>query len=107
MIPVAWDYDVPVDPLGYICPGDNALTNDPPVAGRIELCDKYIAKCYTDGVLNEKFGGYSCDLHILEANSFGRPEKPTFYEQLKTKQPYTGHFSSAITQISQLYDKYD
>ena len=105
MIPVAWDYDKPVDQYGYVCPGDNALTNDPPIDGRIALCDQYISACYTYGYKNAKFGGYSCDLHILEANSYGKPECPTFYEQLKKNETYTGYFSIAMIQISQLYSE--
>lgn len=107
MIPVAWDYDFPVDPLGYICPGDDALKNDPPIAGRIALCHKYIENCYPNGVKNPRFGGYSCDLHILDANSSGKPESPSFYEQLRANKAYTGYFSSAMNQIGALYDKYD
>lgn len=105
MIPVAWDYDEPVDPLGYVCPGDDALINNPPVDGRIELCHKYISAGYPDGTMTPKFGGYSCDLHILEANSAGKPESPSFYEQLREGKSYTGYFSGAMEQIGGLYKK--
>lgn len=103
MIPVAWDYEAPVDSLGYICPGDDALINDPPIDGRIDLCHTYFVKNYPDGMLNPKFGGYSCDLHILEANSYGKPERPTFYDQLKANKPYKGYFASAMDQVASLY----
>lgn len=52
---------------------------------------------------NEKFGGYSCDLHILQANSGGRGEKPSFYEALRTNVSYNGDFSEAMTEIGNLY----
>lgn len=103
MIPVAWDYDNPVDPLGYISPGDNALTNDPPIAGRLALCHKYIELAYKT-LDNPKFGGYSCDLRILELNSAGHPEAPTFYEQLRQGNTYEGHFGSAMVQVAELFN---
>lgn len=103
MIPVAWDYDAPPDAYGYVCPGDDARTNDPPLAGRIRLCHRSIAGMYPGGTLNPAFGGYSCDLHILDANSAGRPERPTFYDCLRAGKPYTGNFGSALEQIADLY----
>lgn len=106
MIPVAWDYDKPVDSLGYVCPGDDALINDPPIKGRIELCDQYISKWYHDHNAQNKFFGYSCDLHILHANSYGKPERPSFYEQLKANLPYTGYFAKGMEEIAQVYSKY-
>lgn len=102
MIPVAWDYETD-DELSYDCPGDDQFKNDPPVPGRIALCHKYISGCYTGGMDNEKFGGYSCDLHILQANSGGRGEKPSFYEALRTNVSYNGDFSEAMTEIGDLY----
>lgn len=107
LIPVAWDYDSPVDPYGYICPGDDALINDPPIAGRVTLCHSYIVGVYPGGSSNPKFGGYSCDLHILQSNSVGRPDDSTFYDHIKTDQLYTGYFSSAINEIASVYDLYD
>lgn len=106
MIPVAWDYDEPVDSLGYVCPGDDALINDPPMKGRIELCDQYIAKWYKENNAESKFFGYSCDLHILEANSYGRPERPSFYQQLKSGNPYRGYFAEGMDEIASVYAKY-
>lgn len=103
MIPVAWDYDKPVDDRGYVCPGDDALINDPPIPGRIAKCHECIVEGYTDGMLTEKFGGYSCDLHILQANSAGHPDSISFYRQLRNGEPYTGYFASAMNQISDLY----
>lgn len=103
MIPVAWDYEEPHDPYGYVCPGDDALINDPPIAGRIALCHEYIVKGYPDGMNTPKFGGYSCDLHILEANSAGKPESPSFYEQLRNDLPYEGYFAIAMEQVGDLY----
>ncbi len=105
-IPVAWDYDKPVDSLGYVCPGDDALINDPPIKGRIELCDNYISKWYKDNKAEHKFFGYSCDLHILEANSYGKPERPSFYQQIKNGFPYTGYFSEGMREIAAVYSKY-
>ena len=102
MIPVAWDYDID-DELSYDCPGDDQFKNDPPVPGRIDLCHKYIMGCYTGGMDNQKFGGYSCDLHILQANSGGRGENPSFYEALRTNVAYTGDFAAAMTEIGNLY----
>jgi hypothetical protein len=104
LIPVAWDYDDPLDPFGYIFPGDNALTNDPPVPGRLHLSQQYIISWYPRGTANRLFGGFSCDLHILEANSYGRPESPTFYEQLRSGQPYQGYFANAMKEVAEVYE---
>jgi hypothetical protein len=106
MIPVAWDYDKPVDSLGYVCPGDDALINDPPIKGRIELCDRYISQWYKEHNAMNKFLGYSCDLHILEANSYGKPERPSFYQQIKAGLPYTGYFAEGMQEIARVYSKY-
>ena len=106
MIPVAWDYDDPVDSLGYVCPGDDALINDPPIPGRIELCDQYISSWYTAHNATDQFAGYSCDLHILEANSYGKPERPSFYQQIRANQPYTGYFAEGMSEIASVYAKY-
>jgi hypothetical protein len=106
LIPVAWDYHKPVDPYGYICPGDNALTNDPPIPGRLKICTSYIEKCYKEAANYRIFGGYSCDLHILAANSYGKPEKPSFYEQLKANKPYIGYFSGAMKEIAGIYHRF-
>lgn len=105
-IPVAWDYDEPVDSLGYICPGDDALINDPPLKGRIELCDKYIAQWYKENNAIDRFYGYSSDLHILEANSYGKPERPSFYQQIRSNQEYKGYFADAMLEIAGVYAKY-
>lgn len=105
MIPVAWDYEKPLDPYGYVCPGDDALINDPPIEGRIALCHEAIAGSYLDGMNTTKFGGYSCDLHILEANSAGKPESPSFYDSIKKDEPYEGYFSIAMVQIGALYNE--
>lgn len=102
MIPVAWDYETD-DDLSYDCPGDDQFKNDPPVPGRIALCHKYISGCYAGGIKDARFGGYSCDLHILQANSGGRGEKPSFYEALRTNVPYTGDFAAAMKEIGELY----
>ncbi len=104
LIPVAWDYDDPLDPFGYIFPGDNALTNDPPVPGRLHLSKDYIISWYPAGTANRLFGGFSCDLHILEANSYGKPESPTFYDQLRSGQPYQGYFSGAMNEVAEVYE---
>lgn len=103
MIPVAWDYDKPVDEYGYVCPGDDALINDPPLPERIAKCHECIVAGYPEGMLTEKFGGYSCDLHILQANSAGHPDSISFYRQLRNGEPYTGYFASAMEQVSALY----
>ena len=103
LIPVAWDYDNPPDEFGYVCPGDDALINDPPLPGRLKLCHEYISSKYPEGMFADEFGGYSCDLHILEANSAGRPESPTFYGQLKNGERYTGYFRIALEQVAEIY----
>lgn len=103
LIPVAWDYDLPLDPFGYIFPGDDALTNDPPVPGRLVLSKDYIISWYQEGTKNKQFGGFSCDLHILEANSYGRPEAVTFYDRLRSGQTYDGYFGNAMTEVGQVY----
>jgi len=103
MIPVAWDYDKPVDERGYVCPGDNALINDPPLPGRIAKCHDCIVGGYAEGLLTEKFGGYSCDLHILQDNSAGHPDSISFYGQIRKGEPYTGYFAGAMQQVSDLY----
>lgn len=107
LIPVAWDYeDLTDNPYSYKCPGDNALTNDPPVPGRLELCEKYITGCYDGGLGNSKFGGYSCDLHILHANSAGcQKDKLPFYNALRIDQEYTGYFSEAMSEIASIYER--
>ena len=106
LIPVAWDYDVCLDQPSYDCPGDDALTNDPPLKGRVELCQQYIADCYENGLQNSLLGGYSCDLHILHANSAGcGKDNPDFYTALRTDTEYEGYFSEAITEIGNLYKK--
>lgn len=103
LIPVAWDYDTD-DPLSYIFPGDHQLYNDPPPAGRLILCRDYINSFYKEGIRNAKHGGFSCDLHILEANSRGRGENPTFYASLReTNVNYTGDFAGAIAEIGGVY----
>ncbi|WP_126974467.1 hypothetical protein [Gynurincola endophyticus] len=103
LIPVAWDYDEPLDPFSYIFPGDNALTNDPPIPGRLILSKDYIISWYAEGTSNQQFGGFSCDLHILEANSYGKPESPTFYDRIRNNQPYEGYFSEAMKEIGEVY----
>jgi hypothetical protein len=103
LIPVAWDYDDPIDPFGYISPGDNALTNDPPLAGRLQLAKDYIISWYPEGTSNKLFGGFSCDLHILDANSNGKPESPSFYDQLRSGQTYQGHFANAMNEMAEVY----
>jgi hypothetical protein len=102
MIPVAWDYDNPVDPYGYISPGDDALINDPPIVGRIDLCHQYFSLWY-GSYTDPQFGGYSCDLRILELNSFGRPEHPSFYECIREGNYYTGYFARGINEIAQVF----
>ena len=104
LIPVAWDYDNPPDEFGYVCPGDDALINDPPIEGRLMLCHECIAGKYPSGMMTPEFGGYSCDLHILQANSAGRPEHPSFYEQISAGKKYEGYFSGAMDQISEIYN---
>lgn len=103
LIPVAWDYDTD-DPLSYSFPGDHQLYNDPPIPGRLILCKDYINSFYEEGIRNEKHGGFSCDLHILEANSRGRGENPSFYASLReTNIDYTGDFAEAIAEIGEIY----
>lgn len=105
-IPVAWDYDDPVDSYGYVCPGDDALINDPPIPGRLTLCDKYIQNYFKKHHAEHKFHGYSCDLHILEANSYGKPEEPSFYTCLRNGKPYKGYFAGAMNELGEIYLKY-
>lgn len=106
LIPVAWDYDVNLDKPSYDCPGDNALTNDPPVPGRVTLCADSIISCYDGGIANAKFGGLSCDLHILHANSAGcGKDNPDFYTALRTGADYDGYFGEAIDEIGGVFKK--
>lgn len=107
LIPVAWDYDAPLDPYGYIFPGDNALTNDPPIPGRVTLAHNAIVGAYPGGSSHATFGGYSCDLKILEMNSYGRGETPTFYQQIRNDIQYTGYFSAALNEVGAIYALYD
>lgn len=107
LIPVAWDYDAPLDPYGYVFPGDNALTNDPPVPGRVTLAHSYIVAAYPGGSSHATFGGYSCDLKILQMNSYGRSESPAFYDQIKNDIQYTGYFANALNEIGAVYALYD
>lgn len=102
LIPVAWDYDKN-DPLSYDCPGDDARYNDAPIPGRLKLCHKYIAGCYPGGVQDHLFGGYSCDLHILQANSSGKHENPNFYQSLRLGKEYKGVFSGTMLEIGGIY----
>lgn len=102
LIPVAWDYDT-ADELSYDCPGDDQFANDPPVPGRIALCREAIAACYPLGLNDPKFGGYSCDLHILQANSGGRGESPSFYESLRNGTDYNGDFGDTMREIAAVY----
>lgn len=102
LIPVAWDYDID-DPLGYDYPGDDHIKNDPPILGRLELCHKYISECYPESVRDPLFGGYSCDMFIIEANTKGRGESPTFYETLKENIEYQGDFKSSVKEIAEIY----
>lgn len=103
LIPVAWDYDNPLDPFGYVFPGDDALINDPPIPGRVTLSKDYIISWYPAGTKNKLFGGLSCDLHILEANSYGRPEAPTFYDQLRSLQTYNGYYAEVMREMGEVY----
>ncbi len=48
--------------------------------------------------------GFSCDLHILEANSYGKPEAPTFYDQLKSGSNYTGKYAEVMLEIGDVYE---
>lgn len=107
LIPVAWDYDAPLDPYGYVFPGDNALTNDPPIPGRVTLAHQYIVGTYPGGSANPKFGGYSVDLKIVQMNSEGRGEANNFYRQIRNDIQYTGYFAGALNEIGAIYDLYD
>lgn len=102
LIPVAWDYETS-DPLSYVCPGDDQFKNDPPIPGRLLLCHEYFVSWYNQGLKNEKFGGYSCDLHILQANSGGRGETPSFYKALRENLNYSGDFADTMVEIGNLY----
>ncbi len=109
LIPVAWDYDAAGlvnNPYSYACPGDDAATNDPPISGRLVLCEKYITLCYTGGYTNSRFGGYSCDLHILQANSAGcGKDTLPFYKALREDKKYTGYFGNAMDEIAAIYQR--
>ncbi len=107
LIPVAWDYEETTakDSYGYVCPGDNALYNDPPIPGRLMLCRDAIKSHYEDGYLSDIFGGFSCDLTILHANSSGcQRDKVNFYKAVRTGKKYEGYFASAIDEIAQVYE---
>ena len=109
LIPVAWDYNklIDTDPYGYDFPGDNGLTNMSPSPGRLVLSHGYIVNAYTGGSSNPKFGGYSCDLRILQLNSANRSESPNFYESIRSDNEYNGIFKPALTEIASIYDLYD
>lgn len=106
LIPVAWDYEETTakDRYGYICPGDNAAFNDPPIPGRLHLCKDAIFELYEGKYENEKLGGLSCDLTILQANSQGCGKDATnFYKAIRAGKTYEGYFSSAIDEIAEVY----
>lgn len=106
LIPVAWDYEETTakDEYGYVCPGDNALYNDPPIPGRLFLCRDAIVAHYQGGYTDALFGGFSCDLTILQANSAGcQRDKVSFYKAIRTGKKYEGYFSSAIDEIAEVY----
>lgn len=106
LIPVAWDYEETTakDQYGYICPGDNALYNDPPIPGRLKLSKDAIFSHYEGGWKNERLGGLSCDLTILQANSSGcGKDKTDFYEAIRVGKVYQGYFASAMDEIAEVY----
>lgn len=106
LIPVAWDYEETTskDRYGYICPGDNAAYNDPPIPGRLHLCKDAIFALYPDKYNNPKLGGLSCDLTILQANSQGcGRDKTNFYKAIRAGEVYEGYFASAIDEIAEVY----
>ena len=107
LIPVAWDYEETTakDEYGYICPGDNALYNDPPIPGRLKLSKEAIFSHYEGGWKNQRLGGLSCDLTILQANSAGcRRDKTDFYEALRVGKVYEGYFAGAMNEIAEIYE---
>ncbi len=107
LIPVAWDYEETTakDQYGYICPGDNALYNDPPIPGRLVLCKDAIFGQYPGSWKNEKLAGLSCDITILQANSAGcTRDKDSFYEAIRTGKEYKGYFAGAINEIAEIYE---
>ncbi|MBQ8838304.1 MAG: hypothetical protein IJ005_03185 [Bacteroidales bacterium] len=108
LIPVAWDYEETTakDQYGYVCPGDNALYNDPPIIGRLKLSKDAIFSHYEGGWRNKRLGGLSCDLTILQANSSGcRKDKTDFYEAIRVGKVYEGYFASAMNEIAEVYEE--
>lgn len=106
LIPVAWDYEETTskDRYGYVCPGDNAAYNDPPIIGRLHLCKDAIFALYENKYENPKLGGLSCDLTILQANSNGcGKDKTNFYKAIRSGECYEGYFASAIDEIADVY----
>ena len=108
LIPVAWDYEETTakDKYGYVCPGDNALYNDPPIPGRLKLSKDAIFAQYPNTWKNEKLAGLSCDLTILQANSSGcTKDKEDFYQAIRIGKVYTGYFASAMDEIAEIYEE--
>ena len=106
LIPVAWDYEETTsrDRYGYICPGDNAAYNDPPIPGRLHLCKDAILAHYDNPYEHAQLGGFSCDLTILHANSTGcGRDKKSYYMCLRSGIRYEGYFSSATDEIAEVY----
>ena len=107
LIPVAWDYEETTakDEYGYICPGDNALYNDPPIPGRLRLSKDAIFAQYPGSWRNDKLAGLSSDLTILQANSAGcTKDRDSFYEAIRTGKVYEGYFAGAINEIADVYE---
>ena len=108
LIPVAWDYEETTakDQYGYVCPGDNALYNDPPIIGRLKLSKDAIFSHYEGGWRNKRLGGLSCDRTSLQANSSGcRKDKTDFYEAIRVGKVYEGYFASAMNEIAEVYEE--
>lgn len=108
LIPVAWDYEETTakDRYGYVCPGDNAVYNDPPIPGRLHLCKDAIFEQYANPYEHTILGGLSCDLTILQANSQGcGKDSKSYYVCLRSGIRYDGYFSSATDEIADVYKK--
>lgn len=100
LIAVAWDYAA--TPRGGYPGYDDAAKNMPLPAGRNAAGAALIAGAAT----RDKFGGFSCDLCILNENSrHPAHDGPAdaFYRTLREGRDYTGFYAAPLREIADLY----
>lgn len=102
LIAIAWDYK-PTARGTY--PGyDDASLNMPLPAGRNALAADLVLRSAEPA----RLAGFSSDLFIVQANSLsGKHDGPghTFYEALRSGQPYTGFFAEPLNEIATIYHR--